>query len=102
VVQGSQGLDLGAYWQQGEDRRVGTVDAGGGSRWRLCSGEPAVRLGQRVRGGAPVGPRKAGQRFGRLGNRVGTEVHRAAPMVNRGGSGRRRLARAAGEVLCFL
>jgi hypothetical protein len=59
MAQGSRGLDLGASWRRGEDRRVGTSDTDGGGRWRLCSGEPAVRPGQRVRGGAPVGPREA-------------------------------------------
>jgi hypothetical protein len=35
------------------------------------------------------------------GKKSGTEVHRAAPTANRGDSGRRRLARAAGELMRF-
>jgi hypothetical protein len=50
-------LDLGAYLWWGEDRRVGTADAGGGSRWRRHSGELAAWLGQQVRGEATRSPR---------------------------------------------
>jgi hypothetical protein len=37
---------------------VGTADAGGGGRWRPCSGEPAAWPGQQASVGAPVGPRE--------------------------------------------
>jgi hypothetical protein len=37
---------------------VGTEDAGGGRRWRPCSGEPTAWPGLQASVGDPVGPRE--------------------------------------------
>jgi hypothetical protein len=63
---------------------VGTAEAGGGRRWKLCSGELAARSGQQARGGlrgiqGRVGAARIGSEIGRSqGFTVGTK---AAAMV---------------------
>jgi hypothetical protein len=97
---GLRGTDLGVGLGRKRSPTSGTVEAGGGGRWSLGSGEPAVRLGQHKDGGA-IGDPSGGKsktswclrrpegdaRHGRTGGWQRTEPAKGSVRARGGNSG---------------